>query len=274
MDTNPPRAATSHSASDAVEIRGYGNSWVKKKTITLDSNISVVGVGNEIKSESSGNNYITYCKIKFFYADGTTAESGEQTRWQSSYASKTYVNPTIEKLVNKVEVWMKENQSWSGSEYFERNTVLYRKHISLSHYLTLNIPQYSEQNATHFRVKVGATREGDDDIWFELVNEDNSTKTYTNADFNRLLPIQTPIVKPTRLRIYMKPATSGATMGGTSISSVYWCTSNPKSLWTGTNRVVKDEAYSSNLGLLKTTHTAVSPNSISPIRGFRLVRRP
>ena len=261
-------------ASDAVEIRGYGNSWVKKKTITLDSNISVVGVGNEIKSESSGNNYITYCKIKFFYADGTTAESGEQTRWQSSYASKTYVNPTIEKLVNKVEVWMKENQSWSGSEYFERNTVLYRKHISLSHYLTLNIPQYSEQNATHFRVKVGATREGDDDIWFELVNEDNSTKTYTNADFNRLLPIQTPIVKPTRLRIYMKPATSGATMGGTSISSVYWCTSNPKSLWTGTNRVVKDEAYSSNLGLLKTTHTAVSPNSISPIRGFRLVRRP
>ena len=121
---------------------------------------------------------------------------------------------------------------------------------------------------------MGATREGDDDIWFELVNEDNSTKTYTNAEFDKLLPIQAPIVKPTRLRIYMKPATSGATVGGTAVNQVYWWTSNPKSLWTGTNRVVKDEAFSSNLGLLKTTHTGVPPNSISSIRGFRLVRRP
>ena len=84
----------------------------------------------------------------------------------------------------------------------------------LFHCLTLNIPQYSEQNATHFRLKVDATRQGDDDIWFELVNEDNSTKTYTNADFDKLLPIQAPIVKPTRLRIHMKPATSGATIRG------------------------------------------------------------
>ena len=123
--------------------------------------------------------------------------------------------------------------------------------LSCSIALTLNIPQYSEQNASHFRLKVDATRQGDDDIWFELVNEDNSTKTYTNADFDKLLPIQAPIVKPTRLRIYMKPATSGATFGGTAISAVYWGTSNPKSLWTATQRVDKDIYYLRILQKLK-----------------------
>jgi formylglycine-generating enzyme required for sulfatase activity len=261
-------------ASEPSEIRGYGTSWVMKKTITFDSNLTVLEVRNQIKSENSAGNTVTSSKMKFFYADGTTAESGQQTRSETSYASKTYANPNAGKLVSKIEVWMRETANQSWAEYFERNTVVYGNNPSLSNYFTLNIPQYSEQNATHFRVKVGATREGDDDIWFELVNEDNSTKTYTNADFNKLLPIQAPIVKPTRLRIYMKPATSGATVGGTAVNQVYWWTSNPKSLWTGTNRVVKDEAFSSNLGLLKTTHTAVPPNSISSIRGFRLVRRP
>jgi hypothetical protein len=153
---------------------------------------------------------------------------------------------------------------------------------SSSVYLTLNIPQYSEQNASHFRIKVDATREGDDDIWFELVNEDNSTKTYTNADFDKLLPIQAPIVKPTRLRIYMKPATSGATVGGTGISAVYWGTSNPKSLWTGTNRIQKDLSYNHGLGNLRGRTTGLTPNTINQTPyggqttnwGFRLIRRP
>jgi formylglycine-generating enzyme required for sulfatase activity len=261
-------------ASDAGEIRGYGTSWVKKKTISLDSNLTVARVCNEIRSEDNYVSFLTYCKIKFFYADGTSAESGEQTEWAIAYASKTYVNPTIEKLVNKVEVWMKESQNWSGNEYFERNTVVYGKYIPLSHYLTLNIPQYSEQNATHFRVKVDANRQGDDDIWFELVNEDNSSKTYTNADFDQLLPIESPIDQPTRLRIHMKSATSGATLGGTAVSAVYWGTNDPKSLWTATQRIVKDLSFDQNISLLKSRVTNTTPSTVSNKRGFRLVRRP
>ena len=64
-------------------------------------------------------------------------------------------------------------------------------------YLTLlKVPQYSQQNTTHFRVKVDADREGDDDVWFELVNDDNSSKTYTNADFDQLLPIESQSFNP------------------------------------------------------------------------------
>jgi hypothetical protein len=190
-------------------------------------------------------------------------------------------------LVNKVEVWLRQNYSWSWCEAYEKNTVVYGFDPSSNEkYLTLKIPQYSEQNATHFILKVGADREGDDDIWFELVNEDNATKIYTNADFDTLLPIESPITKLTRLRIYMKPATSGATLGGTVVSAVYWGTNDPKSLWTGTNRIVKDIAYNEGLSSLKTRYTSLTPltrNSTTsssftqshlPRVGFRLVRRP
>ena len=170
---------------------------------------------------------------------------------------------------------MKSTQNYNFREALEYGTMVHGHYPgqSSSVYLTLNIPQYSEQNASHFRIKVDATREGDDDIWFELVNEDNSTKTYTNADFDKLLPIQAPIVKPTRLRIYMKPATSGATVGGTGISAVYWGTSNPKSLWTATQRVDKDIYYSENTQKL-TRRSWRASNEVTQIMGFRLVRRP
>ena len=118
-----------------------------------------------------------------------------------------------------------------------------------------------------------ADREGDDDIWFELLNEDNSSKTYTNADFDQLLPIVSPIIQPTRIRIYMKPATSGATIGGTAVTAVYWGTNDPKSFMEGGDKVVKDKAYDQSLGKLhertKTGHQTKEDN-----RGFRLVRRP
>ena len=170
---------------------------------------------------------------------------------------------------------MRSSQNYYHREALEYGTMVHGHYPgqSSSVYLTLNIPQYSEQNASHFRIKIDATREGDDDIWFELINEDNSTKTYANADFDKLLPIQAPIVKPTRLRIYMKPATSGATVGGTGISAVYWGTSNPKSLWTATQRVDKDIYYSENTQTLKRRFNRAS-TEVQSFIGFRLVRRP
>ena len=212
--------------------------------------------------------------MKFFYADGNTTESSMQTTYSQSCGGKTYTNPNTSKLVNKVEVWLRQSYNNSSYEAYERNTVVYLADPAANYYITLKIPQYSEQNATHFRVKVDSDREGDDDIWFELVNEDNSSKTYTNADFDQLLPIVSPIVQPTRLRIHMKPATSGATLGGTALTAVYWGTNDPKSLWTGTNRIVKDLSFDENISLLKNRVTNTTPSTVSNKRGFRLVRRP
>ena len=264
----------SNSAQVKTTSSSDSTNWKLKKTITVGFDANVSEVRNEIKNESQYSTRQAECKIKFYYNDNTTAESSTEFRRESSWAAKTYTNPNTSKLVNKVEVWLRQSYNNSNYEAYERNTVVYGNSPSEGYYLTLKIPQYSEQNATHFRVKVEADRQGDDDIWFELVNEDNSSKTYTNADFDQFLPIVSPIVQPTRLRIYMKPATSGVTPGGTAVSAVYWGTNDPKSLWTASQRIVKDLSFDQNISLLKSRVINTTPSTVSNKRGFRLVRRP
>ena len=185
----------------------------------------------------------------------------------------TYPNPSPEKLVTKIEVWLKQEYNHTSYEALERNTVVYGANPAQQYYLTLDLPQYSEQNATHFRVKVETDREGDDDVWFELVDENGATKTYANADFGKLLPIEAPIVNPAKLRIYLKPKTSSPTLGGTALSTIYWGTNDPKSLWTGTERVLRDNHYAEGLQDLNKRNFSDPKTRYSTV-GFRLVQRP
>ena len=270
---------------DSNYTKSSSSSIHPEYTVTKTFNLKdcyVLYVENEVSASSSGG-YIglgaAYCKMKFYYDDDSVSESIERVNG-AYWKAFLYDNPNPDKPVKKVELLMARH-SYSGA--YEQKTNVHG--IKLETYLTLNIPQYSEQNATHFRVKVDANREGDDDIWFELVNEDNATKTYTNADFDTLLPIESPITNPNRLRIYMKPATSGATLGGTAVSAVYWQSNDPKSLWTGTERIAKDMSYQESLSSLKTRQwfSPIARNSTTNAEytyftrnrvGFRLVRRP
>ena len=265
FESNSTQVKTTH-GSDTTN-------WKVKKTFILGFDASVVEVRNEIHNEHSNSSYKTECKMKFYYADGTTAESTVQSRGENSYASKTYPNPNTSKLVNKVEVWLRATGNYASTEAFEKNTVVYGANPTQDYYLTLDLPQYKEQNATHFRVKVETDREGDDDVWFQLFDGDDN-KTYANADFDQLLPVTTPINQPKKLRIYLKPKSTDPTPGGTALKAAYWGTSNPKSLWTGSNRIVKDGAFSSNLVMLKNRISGNTPFGIGNTKGFRLVRRP
>ena len=118
-------------------------------------------VKNEIKGEhGSSTSYYADCKIKFFYVDGNTSFSANQTRYQTDWEQKTYSNPSPEKLVSKIEVWLRQNHNSSSTEAYERNTRVYRYPSNTNAgYLTLNIPPYvlEEANATHFEVNVDAT---------------------------------------------------------------------------------------------------------------------
>ena len=258
--------------NNKTEASIASESFLLHKTFNFSSDKNVTHVSNELRN---GSNYQTYCYMKFIYSDSSSLDSAGNSVPGGTYQSKSYGNPDMTKLVSSVQVWLRANSSSPSRAAFEKNTVIFSANPTDNFsYFTLNIPQYSEQNATHFRVKVDADRQGDDDIWFELVNEDNSSKTYTNADFDQLLPIVSPIVQPTSLRIHMKPATSGATLGGTAVSAVYWGTNDPKSLWTATQRIVKDLSFDQNISLLKSRVINTTPSTVSNKRGFRLVRRP
>ncbi len=146
-------------------------------------------------------------------------------------------------------------------------------------YVTFSLPQY-EENSTHFKVKIDATREAGDEIWFALL-DGNETKTYAEADFEKFLPKVAPIGKPKKLRIYMKPAplTNNPT---TAISAVYWTSNDPKSVWSGgpwsgspsniTHRGFRGENFSEAVQEVR-YRRHVTPSNVSPHRGFRLVQR-
>ena len=45
----------------------------------------------------------------------------ENTRWESSWATKTYNNPAPGKLVTKVEVWIRSGRNHSYYEFYSKD---------------------------------------------------------------------------------------------------------------------------------------------------------
>ena len=139
--------------------------------------------------------------------------------------------------------------------------------------VVFNLPQYAEVNATHFKVRAILDRENGDDVWFELVGDNNVSKTYAGADFGKLLPIPVEVPRPKKLRIMLKATPSNPTLGATALRAVFWTKSNPKSHWTGTERVIRDNHYAEALENLG-KRTFSTPDRRYSTVGFRLVQRP
>ena len=262
--------------SNASQVRTYygsdGVNWALKKTLNLALPPFVVEVRNQIRIPNNHNPvYGVESKMKYFYVDGSTVFSALATRNNiSTWGSMTYPNPHPSRKVSKIEVWLRQTSGANEREGYERNTEIWGPNPGeVTRYLTLDLPQeYKENNSTHFRVQVEADRFGNDDIWFELIDETNATKTYANVDFDKLLPLEAPIFKPNKLRIYFQRDTAI-----TAIKAVSWTTNDPKSWLPGTHRVVRDNDYAENLQILSKRNFS-TPSTATGTIGFRLVRRP
>ena len=136
----------------------------------------------------------------------------------------------------------------------------------------VNIPQYIESNYTHFKVDLSTVRESGDDMWFELMDDDNNSRIFSSVDFHKLKSNEPPLTQPTLLKIHSTPAMK-VPAGGTVIKSIFWTTNDPKSWNTGTQRVVRDNHYAENLQTLSTRNFE-TPATANATTGFRLVRRP
>ena len=192
----------------------------------------VKNVGFQLKNSSASQYSWTYGRASFYYEDGTSSSS-YATNKESSYVWKYAQNPTPSKNLTKIDVELK---SYVSGGYSGTYTSYMDINVGNSYYNTANIskvsldlPDYKEFK-THFSVDVDVNREGDDDVWFDLIDINGSKKTYNNSDFGKTLPIVYPISSPKRLDIYLKPKSSSPTKGGTSLRAVYWKTNDPKSL--------------------------------------------
>jgi formylglycine-generating enzyme required for sulfatase activity len=283
-------------AQTAALVSTTNTSFQVVKTIDFGRSIPVFKVRNEI---NNSGNYWTYCKMKFFYVDGNTLESSEQAHTNSTWSERVYSNPNPQKLVIKVEVWLRRANNGYAQE---RNTRIYRYPSNTNvGYLTLNIPPYvlDDAGATHFEVNVDATREAGDDIWFELVDGENN-QTYTNSDFGTKLPLPGNIQRPKKLRIYINQSPSNSTIGGTYVHivgikgltnnntrptdqtilfGVDWNSTrngpvdNPRGWWHSGQRLTRDNHYAEALENLG-KRTFSTPDRRYSTVGFRLVQRP
>ena len=254
-------------------------SWHSVKTISFSSAL-VSSVTNEIKGDDAGNGtyyFYAQCRIKFNYSDGTNTYSGTQsTSRGNNWQSKEYTNPQIHKLVSSIEVELQDRYTGgggSGNQWARSKNVKVIGSIAGNdtRYVTLDLPDYSDVNqTTHFHIKIETERNTGDEFWFEIFDE-NTSKTYGNDSFEKLLAFDAQSPKPKKIRIYMKRSPSE--VGTTSLNAVYWTTSDPKSWNTGTHRVVRDNHYAENLQTLGNRNFA-TPNTANATTGFRLVRRP
>jgi len=286
-----------------VTENSSSDNYIKAKEIVFYQNLNIFELKNELRhshSYSSG-----YCYYKFFYIDGSSADSNINSvigQSSNSWSTKTYTNPSFDKPVTKIQIYLKENYG-SGRYTYARNTRIYRfSSNSNVGYLTLNIPPYilEEANASHFEVNIDATRETGDDIWFELVDGDNN-QTYLNSNLGTKLALPNSIQRPKKLRIYLNQAASNSTIGGTFVHAVYlrglrvdgtgrqgdefalfsddWKSErngpvdNPRGWWEGQNRVLRDNHYAEGLQVLSGKNFSSPANRYSTV-GFRLVQRP
>ena len=108
--------------TDDTEKKRYSTTYANVRTITLTYPKPVKNVTNQVKMEYNHSSYAGRCKMKFFYTDGTNQFSNENTRWESSWATKTYNNPAPGKIVTKVEVWIRNGRNgFSNFEFYSKD---------------------------------------------------------------------------------------------------------------------------------------------------------
>jgi formylglycine-generating enzyme required for sulfatase activity len=243
--------------------------WALKKTIELDVPISVQEVRNLMYTEGGTLRF----KINFTYTDGTNEDSVIKSTTSTSWIETLNTNPFPEKKVTKVQVYIYSNNGyWCRVKDTSIGKAFLANVNGSVEGVVFNLPQYEETDASHFWVKIEADREAGDDIWFELI-DGNSTKTYAGTDFGKFLAMPSEVKRPKKLRVLLKARFSGPTAGGTALREVFWGMSNPKSHWTGTERIIRDNHYAEALENLG-KRTFSTPDQRYSTVGFRLVQRP
>ena len=255
----------------------YDTQMVKR--IEFPQAVLTDGVMNQIRKVGSAVGTI-YCKIRFNYQDGTNTFSPESSTGLESFVTCFYENSQSAKLVTGIEVWLRTPVNGSGESLSaeEKGTSIMhsiKKNFRQDNasYVTIDIPPYDD-TYTHFKVKVDATRQSGDGLWFEIL-DGNNTKVYSESDFDKYHAVQAPINRPRKLRIIMKPVPGNTPQTG--VSAIYWQTNDPKGIWSGqwsnTNRVYRGDHFDEGIREVRFRRQA-GPTHFEPKLGFRLVQRP
>jgi formylglycine-generating enzyme required for sulfatase activity len=238
-------------------------------TLVKEFNISpcyIEKLENEIEKGSYYDNSMT-CKVVFNYLNGTSAEilnSGSV----SGFRAKEYLNPSPETIVKSIKVYLKSASEGMSSR--ERYTKVWAfPHPSYTRSITLDMPVFFEEKTTHFKIQCDSNKSGNNDIWFKILDDKNASKVFTYNEFGKFISIENPLNDFSKLKIYLQNEPNG----WISINSIFIATSNPKSLWAGTKKIIRDNNYSGAINYLSKRNFSPPTKRYSTV-GFRLVQRP
>ena len=251
-------------------------SWNVKEFI-LSSGRQVEKVDNSLKiqyQDNAGSWADLY--IEFHYLDGTTPGRVEKFSLfdrdkRNIWFNYSFTNPHPGKKVTKIKFG-----SRAGTAY---GTVTVGNNVITSPYsyseasVTLKLPDYLfKDKPTFFLIDINATRETGDEITYELFDEENNFP-FEEAKLNKKLEIPNLLTGSVCLRVNLKPKPSSTPSSISSINAISWKTSDPKSLWRGNQRVLRDNHYAEGLQYLSKRNFSSPGNRYSTV-GFRLVQRP
>jgi formylglycine-generating enzyme required for sulfatase activity len=268
LETDPFGISSNTSSDTDILVRSFTPSDMGTKLVK--------NVGLKL-SHSSTSSYRNARASAFFYYEDETSSNTSKFVSGTSPLWKYLENPNPSKNLTKIDLFLRtyESPGYIGdyTGYISSVNIgnAYSNRINISK-VSFDLPDYKEFK-TYFSVDVDVLREGNDDVWFDLIDINGSKKTYNNSDFGKTLPITYPISVPKRLEIYLQPKFPSSKKGGTSLQAVYWKTNDPKSFVTGNERVVRDNHYGEELQHLSNRNFS-SPASRSSTVGFRLVQRP
>ena len=294
-DWNDPRTYEYDFKESFIDQNGTIDSLIDHETnasydwaIGSSSQITALDADYKIVKSYLTNDYINSvkarfinfgnAKIRFNYIDGTFFEAEFAKGNTTGSEDFTFTNTKNYKLVSRLDIFIRKwAQSGSSSYDFTISNVTIDKSFLAANSgivnVSLLVPNYKENNQSFFKLEINADREDGDDIWFELVGDSNVSKTYAGTEFGKLLPLPIEVPRPKKLRILIKATPSNPTFGATALRSVIWTQSNPKSHWTGTERVIRDNHYAEALENLGKRSFSTPDWRFSTV-GFRLVQRP
>ena len=254
----------------------HGSSWLKAKELMLSSDF-VSSVGIEIR-EQGGSSYDGNVegKVEFYYTDGHESNSSLVSSYQNIYSLNYINNPKADKKVEKIVVYIRST-SQSNTAYLREVEVLSHLTSDLS-YVTLKFPKYFDEKMEFVKVKFFNQIENwiyneKDAFQFSIIDKNGTEVIFDYEQIERTINIVKWISNPEFLRVYLRAKNNPSSASGNALFGINFKTNNPKSHWTGTKRVIRDNHYAEALENLGKRSFSTPDRRFSTV-GFRLVQRP
>ena len=213
--------------------------------------------------------------LEYHYTDGDEINATKFSISSSSYGLYFANNPNPNKKIEKIVVFMRVTNQ--NNPAFLRKVEVISPLTSDISFVTLRIPNYIEEKVKNVKVKffnqILNWPHEEKISYFSIIDKNNNEQIYEYKKRESTLKIVSSMESPRYLRVYLRSKSFNGSVLDNALFGINFKTNNPKSHWTGTKRVIRDNHYAEALENLGKRSFSTPDRRYSTV-GFRLVQRP